>query len=137
MSENKTKPTDSPISAYLDAILDTKQNADAHRLYSIMVETTGENGKMWGSSIVGFGSYHYKYESGREGDSPKVAFSARKQAIVVYGLSVQDDKNTKLLSEIGKIKLGKGCVYIKQLSDINLDTLKSLVSNAYTNKHEN
>src|SRR5471030_1193961 len=112
MAENKTKPTAVSVTAYINAIADETKRADAKTLVKLMQSATGEKPKMWGPSIIGFGSYHYKYETGREGDMPLAGFSPRKAATVFYGLRGSGDAES-LLADLGKHTTGKGCVYIK------------------------
>jgi hypothetical protein len=127
VADNKTKPEKSSVAAFVDAIPDETRRADAKALVKLMQRATGEKPKMWGPSIVGFGSYHYKYESGREGDMPLVGFSPRKPATVLYGLRGAGDAD-KLLAELGKHSTGKGCVYVKRLADVDAKVLESLVT---------
>ncbi len=126
MAEAKTKVTQVSVAAYLDALPNEAQRADAKTLVKLMQGATGEKAKMWGPSIVGFGSYHYKYESGREGDMPLVGFSPRKAATVLYGLRASGEAES-LLGKLGKYTTGKGCVYIKKLSDVDRGVLEELV----------
>lgn len=126
----KTKETNADVLEFIDSFADTEQKKkDGHELLKFMEEITGYEPKMWGPSIVGFGSYHYKYDSGTEGDAPFVGFSPRKAAISLYvysgylGFPEQDD----LLKELGKFKMGKACIYVKNLSDINMDVLKNMI----------
>ena len=127
MADNKTKTTKVSVAAYIDAITDEARRADAKALVKLMQSATGEKPKMWGPSIVGFGSYHYKYESGREGDMPVVGFSPRKPATVLYGLRGSRDAEA-LLAKLGKHTTGKGCVYIKKLADVDQKALSTLVA---------
>ncbi|MCC6612603.1 MAG: DUF1801 domain-containing protein [Anaerolineae bacterium] len=127
MAENKTKETDASVQAFLEAVDDEKKREDAYAVLALMREATGLEPKMWGPSIVGFGSYHYKYDSGREGDSPLTGFSPRKAALTLYimgGFDTYDD----LMRKLGKYKTGKGCLYLKRLSDVDEKTLKELVT---------
>jgi hypothetical protein len=125
MAENKTKPTKVSVASFLGALDDAKR-ADAKALVAMMQGATGEKAKMWGSSIVGFGSYHYTYESGREGDMPLVGFSPRKAATVLY--IVTGFKESKpLLAKLGKHTTGKSCLYVKKLADVDPTVLKRLV----------
>jgi len=126
MAELKTKETDASVQAYLDAIDDELRRQDCKELVKIMSRVTGEKPKMWGTSIVGFGSYHYKYESGHEGDSCLVGFSSRKGDISLY-ISNAFKSRESLLAEFGKHKTGKACVYIKRLSDVKVPILEMLV----------
>ncbi|MBI1247657.1 DUF1801 domain-containing protein [bacterium] len=126
MAENKTKPTKVSAAKYIDALEDTQQKKDCKVLVKMMRAATGERAVMWGESIVGFGTYHYKYESGREGDIMIVGFAPRKGQISLY-LSCDIQKHADLLANLGKYQTGKGCLYIKQLSDIDLDVLGQLI----------
>src|SRR4051794_13596946 len=117
MAENKTKPTAVSVPAFIDGLTDETKRADAKALVKIMQNATGEKPKMWGPSIIGFGSYHYKYETGREGDMPLAGFSPRKAATVVYGL--MGDDSEALRAKLGKHTTGGGCLYIKKLADVD------------------
>lgn len=128
----KTRPENAPVEDFLNAISNDKRRADAKQLAEIMHEATGEPAVMWGTSIVGYGTYSYKYASGQEGDWMRVGFSPRKQALVLYGL--QDGKAD--VSKLGKTKLGKGCVYVNKLEDIDLTELKKLITTAFQAKGE-
>lgn len=126
MAENKTKPTDSSVTDFINAVNDEGKRDDSRALIELMREATGEEAKMWGPSIVGFGSYHYVYESGREGDAPLTGFSPRKKELSLYimaGFSQYDD----LMSKLGKHRTGKSCLYVKKLEDIDLVVLRKLV----------
>ena len=125
MAENKTKPTKSSVTAFIDAIPDPVRRADAKALVKLMQGAAGEKPKMWGPSIIGFGSYHYRYESGREGDMPVIAFSPRKSATVLYGM-IGFDQAAPLLAKLGNHTTGKGCLYIKKLADVDQHVLESL-----------
>jgi hypothetical protein len=129
MAENKTKPTPMSVPAFLDACADEAQRADAKTLASLMQKVTGDQPSMWGPSIVGFGSYHYAYESGREGDMPIVGFSPRKTANVLYG-AIGFDGAEVLLAKLGKHTTGKGCLYIKKLADVDVKVLETLLEMA-------
>ena len=127
MSQNKTVANDSDVVAFLNAVEPEKKREDSLIITKLMEEVTGEQPTMWGTSIVGFGSYHYQYESGREGDMPLVGFSPRKQALTLYittGFGAYGD----LLGKLGKHKTGKGCLYIKKTEDVDLDVLRELVT---------
>jgi hypothetical protein len=126
MADNKTKPTESSVAAFVDAITDQTRRADARALVKLMQAATGEKPKMWGPSIIGFGSYHYKYDSGREGDMPLVGLSPRKAATVLYGVTGFSDSEA-LLAKLGKHTTGKGCLYIKKLADVDQEVLEALV----------
>jgi len=126
MAENKTKATAVSVAEFVEAIPDTNKRADAWALVNLMQNATGEEPKMWGPSIVGFGSYHYTYESGREGDMPLIGFSPRKPATVLYGMRAAGDAEA-LLARLGKCTTGKGCVYTKKLADVDRKVLEELI----------
>jgi hypothetical protein len=126
MADNKTKPTQVSVAAFIDALTDENRRADAKALVKLMQSATGEKPKMWGPSIVGFGTHHYRYESGREGDMPLVGFSPRKAAAVLYGVTGFSDSEA-LLAKLGKHTTGKGCLYIKKLTDVDRKVLEALV----------
>ncbi len=126
MAELKTKLNDASVDDFLNSIKDEQVREDCRTIAEIMRKATNAEPKMWGSSIVGFGSYHYKYASGREGDWMLTAFSPRKQNITLYiygGFEGYDE----LMAQLGKYSCGKSCVYVKRLSDVHLPTLKKLV----------
>jgi hypothetical protein len=129
MAQNKTTENDLSVPAFLNTVEDVIKRTDCFNLSDIIAETTGFKAKMWGNAIVGFGSYHYKYESGREGDAPLVGFSPRKDAIALY-LSSQFKDREELLSKFGKHKTAKACVYVKKLNDIDVAVLKEMVNNS-------
>ncbi len=129
MAENKTKPTTISVPAFLDACTDEGRRTDAKALAGLMQKVTGCEPVMWGPSIVGFGSYHYAYESGREGDMLIVGFSPRKAANVLYG-AIGFDGAEALLAKLGKHTTGKGCLYIKKLADVDMKALETLVEKA-------
>lgn len=126
MSENKTKPTKASVPAFIDALADKNKSADAKALVKLMQRATGEKPRMWGPTIVGFGSYHYTYESGREGDMPLAGFSPRKAAIVLY-IMTGFSGSEGLLAKLGKHTTGKVCLYVKRLSDVDQSVLEELV----------
>ena len=128
MAEIKTKKTDASVHDFIMTFADTEQKrADSFGLLKIMQEITGEEPKMWGPSIIGFGQYHYKSERSRqEGDWPLIGFSPRKAAISLYVYSGADE-HKHLLENLGKFKMGKGCIYVKKLADINTEVLKRLM----------
>lgn len=136
MAENKTKATTSSAGAYIDGLTDPTRRADAKMLVQLMQRASGEKPTMWGPSIVGFGRYHYKYDSGREGDMLVIGFSPRKAANVLYGLLSSADAKT-LLGKLGKHTTGKGCLYIKKLSDVNEDVLEALIKSALAHHRKN
>src|SRR6476660_9420302 len=123
MAEHKTKATKVSVSAIIDAITDESRRADAEVRVQLMQKPAGEKPKMWGPSIIGFGSHHYVYDSGREGDMPLIGFAPRKAATVLYGLSAAE----ALLPKLGKYTRGKGCVYIKKLADVDQKVLEAMV----------
>ena len=133
MARNKTRATGASVRSYLDGIGDDMRRSDCEALAKLMARATKHPPKMWGSSIVGFGSYHYKYESGREGDACLVGFSSRKGDISVYGLHAAVDAEG-LLATLGGHKAGKGCLYIKTLADVDLKVLAKLVASAAAEK---
>ncbi len=133
MSENKTKPTTLSVSAFLDSLSDQTRKADARELIKLMQDAIGEKPKMWGPSIIGFGSTHYKYPSGREGDMPVIAFSPRKAATVLYGMGLSSEAGA-LLAKLGKHKTGKGCLYIKNLADVDKRVLQTLIAKSLSAK---
>jgi hypothetical protein len=133
VAENKTKPNQLSVAEFVEAIADETRRGDAKALVKLMQGATGEKPKMWGPSIIGFGSYHYVYESGREGDMPVVGFSPRKPATVFYGLRGSSDAEA-MLADLGKHTTGKGCVYVKKLADIDLKVLKTMVVKSFAAK---
>ncbi len=126
MAENKTKPTKVSVTAFINAITDPARRADAKALVKLMQNASAEKPKMWGPSIIGFGSCHYKYESGREGDMPLIGFSPRKAASVLYGAIGSADAGA-LLGKLGKHATGKGCLYIKKLADVDQQVLETMM----------
>ena len=133
MAENKTKETAASVDAYLAAINDEERRKDCTALAKLMAKATKHPPRMWGSSIVGFGSYHYRYESGREGDMCLVGFSSRKGDITLYGLSSAPGHG-ELIPKLRKHRAGKGCLYIRKLSDVDLEVLEKLVADASAEK---
>ena len=126
MAANKTVETDADIAAFMAGVADPMQRADAETLIAMMSKASGHPPKMWGPSIIGFGSYHYKYDSGREGDSLRIGFSPRKGQIAFYLMGSSDDR-ADLLARLGKHKTGKSCLYIKRLSDIDTGVLGEMI----------
>jgi hypothetical protein len=124
--QQKTKETDNSVIVFIEGVDNLKKREDAYKLIDIFTETTGYEAKMWGPSIIGFGSYHYKYESGHEGDAPLVGFSPRKAKISLY-FAPGVTKREQLLKYFGKHTSGKGCVYINKIADIDIAVLKSLI----------
>lgn len=126
MAELKTKQTQADAVEFLSGLDDEQRKSDCLALLEIFKQVTNEPPKMWGSSIVGFGSYHYKYESGQQGDWPLTGFSPRKQNLTIYIMSGFKEHN-HIMQELGKYKTGSSCLYIKRLSDINTNKLKDLI----------
>ena len=127
MAEAKTKPTKFSVDKFIKSQPDEQVRKDCAVISKLMSEATGEEPKMWGTSIVGFGSYHYKYATGREGDMPIVGFSPRKQNLTLYVLMYGFEEQADLLEKLGKHTTGKWCLYIKRLSDVDLPTLKKII----------
>ncbi len=125
MAENKTKPTKVSVAGFIAALPDEAKRADAKALVKMMQAASGEKPAMWGPSIIGFGSVHYVYESGREGDMPLVGFSPRKPALVLYGVARTSEA---LLDKLGKHTTGKGCLYIKKLADVDVKVLEKMIA---------
>ena len=130
-AELKTKQTDASVEDFLGDIKDEQQRTDSVRIAKIMEKATGEKPKMWGSSIIGFGSTTLKYPSGRELDWMKIGFSPRKDSISLYCLATSEPE---LLKRLGKYKTGKGCLYIKRLSDVDKNVLEKLIEKVLTRK---
>jgi hypothetical protein len=123
----KTVPTSADVGAFLSSVPDATRQADARTLCNLMGSMTGEPAVMWGSSIVGFGSYHYRYDSGRSGDAPLASFSPRKANLVVYLVGEFADRHHTLLAKLGTYKTGKGCLYLKRLADVHMTVLRDLI----------
>ena len=126
MAENKTKPTKVSVASFIDQLTDQTKRADAKALVKLMREVTGEPPRMWGPSIIGFGTCHYKYDSGREGDMPVAGFSPRKPATVIYIMTGARGSEA-LFAKLGRHTIGKSCLYIKKLADVDQAVLKTLV----------
>jgi hypothetical protein len=127
MAKNKTNETNADVIQFISSFADTAQKReDSFELIALMQEVTGFEPKMWGPSIIGFGTYHYKYPSGHEGDAPLAGFSPRKSAISLY-VSAGVDGQEHLLKKLGKFKMGKACIYVKKLSDIDQEVLKEII----------
>lgn len=132
MYELKTKETDHSVIEFIETFVGSpKKREDAYQLLDIFTETTGLPAKMWGPSIIGFGSYHYVYKTGHEGDAPLVGFSPRKAKISLY-FATGDEKRDELLKDFGKHTSGKACVYINKVADIEVDVLKALITQSVT-----
>jgi hypothetical protein len=124
--QQKTKETNHSVIEFVENVDNPKKREDAYKLIDVFTETTGYEAKMWGPSIIGFGSYHYKYESGHEGDAPLVGFSPRKAKISLY-FAPGETKRDELLKDFGKHTAGKGCVYINKIADIDVNVLIELI----------
>ena len=129
MAKNKTEFTDKSVDDFLQKVENEQKRNDSCELIALMEKLTGEKAKMWGTSIVGFGNYHYKYESGHEGNAPLVGFSPRKAAISLYVFTGLQE-HERLLENLGKFTMGKACIYVKKLTDINLDVLTNLMNHS-------
>jgi hypothetical protein len=135
VAELKTKVTEASVAQFVESIADEVKREDSRILVQMMQEATSAEPKMWGSSIIGFGAYHYVYESGREGDWFVLGFSPRKQALTLYLLGGWP-QHARLLAQLGKHSLGKGCRYIRRLADVNLTILRRLIGEALTRAAE-
>jgi len=124
---NKTKPETTSVADFVAAVADPVKRADAERLIALMTAASGQPAVMWGSSIIGFGSYHYRYASGREGDAPAIGFSPRKAAISLY-LTGDNTVRASWFERLGPHRLGAGCLYVKRLSDIDESVLTELIA---------
>ncbi len=127
MAENKTQATEASVDSFIKSLPEPRR-ADAKALLKLMQSVSGQRPKMWGTSIIGFGSYHYRYDSGREGDMPLMCFSPRKTANVIYNMGSADKD---LLGRLGKHALSGGCLHIKQLSDVDPKVLRTLFANSF------
>lgn len=136
MYELKTKETESSVIEFINKVQSEKRRNDALRLLDIFTETTGLQAKMWGPSIIGFGTYHYKYATGHEGDAPCVGFSPRKAKISLY-FTTEDSKREELLKVLGRHTSGKACVYINKIEDIDEDILKEFITESFKFLNEN
>ena len=136
MAENKTQPTKASVTAFIKDIADVEMRRDARRVAAMMREATGSRAKMWGSNIVGYGQYHYKYASGREGDFMITGFSPRKQALTLYVIP-GFKRFASLMSKLGKYKTGKSCLYIKRLSDVDEKVLQRLIVSSVKHMRQN
>lgn len=126
MSDLKTKPNKASVTEFINSIEDPVKKQDSKALVKLFKEITGHKPVMWGSSIIGFGSYHYKYASGREGDWFVTGFSPRKQSLTMYIMGGLKDK--KLFNKLGSHKTGKGCLYVKRLSDVDIEVLRKIIT---------
>jgi len=131
MAKNKTIETENSVADFLTTIKDKKRRKDCSTIIDLITEYTGLEPKLWGTSIVGFGAYHYKYKSGHEGDAPLAGIASRKNAITLYITNF--DEKEELLSKFGKHKKSKGCIYFQKLEDINTGILTKMVKNSIEN----
>ena len=137
MAKNKTTENEVSVAKFIDSFVQSeKKKADSFRLIELMREWSGFEPKMWGPSIIGFGSYHYKYASGHEGDAPLLGFSPRKAAFSLY-VYTPIEEHEHFLEDLGKFKMGKACIYVNKLADINLETLEKIsrATIAYLEEH--
>jgi len=132
---NRTKPESTSVRGFVAQVNDPVRRADAERLIELMSAASGEPAVMWGPSILGFGSYHYRYASGREGDAPAVGFSPRKTAISLY-ITGDNDSWTELLDRLGPHRRGKACLYVKRLGDIDEQALDELIDESLARARE-
>ena len=130
MPENQTQPTKASVAAFLKKLPDVQRRADAAAVVALIQDVTKTEPVMWGPAIIGFGKYHYKYESGREGDMPLIGLSPRKQSLVLY-LSGLDDELAPELKKLGPHSTGKVCLYIKRLADVDATILKKMIAKSY------
>lgn len=126
MAENKTKPTEASVDAFIETVPDPVRREDAKTIAALMARVTGEAPKMWGPSIIGYGSYHYRYDSGHEGEACRIGFSPRTAELVLYVLTGSPEQDA-LLARLGKHKTGKSCLYIKKLADVDMAVVEQLV----------
>ena len=119
--------TDASVAEFLAQVPDEGRREDAHRLSAMMREITGEPAAMWGTSIVGFGTYHYRYASGHEGDAPLASFSPRSQHLAIYLIGEFEDRYQSVLARLGPYRAGKGCLYLKRLDGVDVDALRELI----------
>ena len=129
-AKNKTVENDGSVDDFLNNVKDETKKADSLKIKTLMEEISGETAKMWGGSIVGFGNYHYKYDSGREGDFMKIGFSPRAQNLTLY-IMPGFERYEELMSKLGKHKTGKSCLYVKKLADVDEAVLKELMTASY------
>ncbi|MFZ2526492.1 MAG: DUF1801 domain-containing protein [Rhodococcus sp. (in: high G+C Gram-positive bacteria)] len=130
MAENKTRPTTQSVSAFLDTVEHPTRHADARTLLDLIAAATGQQAVMWGPSMIGFGQYHYRYDSGREGDALAVGFSPRKANLALYGLTVAPE-SADLLASLGRHRTGAACLYVTTLADVDLEVLTELIRVGY------
>jgi hypothetical protein len=133
-AEIKTKVNEASVEGFLNSVVDEQKRKDSFEIIKMMQQATKEEPKMWGPAIIGFGSYHYKYESGREGDMPIIGFSPRKQNLTLY-VGLGDDSENPLLKKLGKHTTGKVCLYIKKLADVDRTVLQQLINESAKKTH--
>ncbi len=126
MAENKTQKTGASVEAFVNSVENKRRREDGFALLELMKDVTGEQAEMWGPSIIGFGDYHYKYESGREGDFFLTGFSPRKQSLSLYIMAGFDEYDS-LLGALGKHRKGASCLYVNKLADVNMEVLRELI----------
>lgn len=129
MAENKTKPTDASVDDYIASRASEQQHADCRNLMALLERVTQQPPKMWGPSIVGYGSYRYTYASGRTGEAPLAGFAIRGRELVLY-ITAEGEAQSQLLSRLGKHRMGKSCLYFKRLADLDDSVLEQLVTNS-------
>ena len=134
MAEIQTKVNDASVDEFLSKVEGEQKRQDSVELLKIMKQVTKQEPKMWGPAIIGFGSSHYKYESGREGDMPQIAFSPRKQNLTLY-IGVGEDSDNPLLKKLGKYTTSKACLYIKKLADVDRNVLQELIADSFEKAH--
>jgi hypothetical protein len=134
MAEIKTTVNDASVEEFLSKVENEQKRKDSFEIVKMMQQVTKQEPKMWGPAIIGFGSSHYKYESGREGDMPEIAFSPRKQNITLY-IGVGNDSDNPLLKKLGKYTTGKVCLYIKKLADVDRNVLHELIADSFERTH--
>ena len=130
MAEIKTKVNDASVKEFLSKVEGEQKRKDSFEIVKIMKQVTKKEPKMWGPAIIGFGSSHYKYESGREGDMPQIGFSPRKQNLTLY-IGVGENSDNPLLKKLGKYTTGKVCLYIKKLADVDRNVLQELIADSF------
>ncbi len=131
MADNKTKPEKTSVPDFINSVEDEQKRKDSFALLELFKSITKEEPVMWGPSIIGFGEYHYKYASGREGDFLITGFSPRKAALTLYLMGCMENEFVHLMEKLGKYKMGVGCLYIKKLTDVDPDILKQLISESF------
>ena len=136
MAENKTRKTGASVEDFLSSVQNTRRREDGATLLEMMKDITGLDPEMWGPSIIGFGDYHYKYESGREGDMCLIGFSPRKQSLSLYVMA-ESDSFDDLLSKLGKHRKGASCLYINKLADVDMNVLHELVRQSFEHAQAN